>query len=79
MEELDLETDARIDLNSATSHEMTQLPGVSMDVARKIVAFRKRHGGEIHEWEELTRIHGFPEERIDEIRERAVLAPVKRW
>lgn len=73
-----MDMDARIDLNSASSHEMTQLPGVGIDVARKIVAFRERHGGVIHDWEELTRIHGFPAERMEEIRGRAVLAPVKR-
>lgn len=76
MKETELETDTRIDLNTANSQEMTQLPGISIDMARKIVAFRKRHGGEIHEWEELLDIHGFPAERMDEIRERAVLAPV---
>lgn len=76
MEEIGLDTDARIDLNTASSQEMTQLPGVSIDVARKIVAFRKRHGGEIHEWDELLEIHGFPAERMEEIQGRAVLTPV---
>lgn len=73
-----LDADARIDLNTASSHEMTQLPGVAIDVARKIVAFRERHGGEIHGWDELLGIHGFPAERMEEIRERAVLVPFER-
>ena len=73
-----MDTDARIDLNRASSHEMTQLPGVGIDVARKIVAFRERHGGEIHDWDELLAIHGFPADRMEEIRERAVLVPFKR-
>lgn len=75
---MDLDAEARIDLNTASSRELTQLPGVGIDMARKIVAFRERHGGEIHEWEELLRIHGFPVERMEEIRERAVLTPVSR-
>ncbi len=70
--------DARIDLNTASSHELTQLPGVGIDMARKIVAFRERHGGAIHTWEELLEIHGFPAERMEEIRERGRLEPAAR-
>ena len=70
--------DARIDVNTASSHELTQLPGIGIDMARKIVAFRERHGGEIHDWEELSGIHGFPVERMEEIRERGVLRAVLR-
>lgn len=73
-----MKPDAGIDLNRATSHELTQLPGIGIDMARKIVAFRERHGGEIHDWEELAGIHGFPVERMEEIRERGVLRVVKR-
>jgi DNA uptake protein ComE-like DNA-binding protein len=73
---MDLDVDGRMDMNRANSHELTQLPGIGIDMARKIVAFRDRHGGEIHEWDELLGIHGFPAERIDEIRARARLRPV---
>jgi DNA uptake protein ComE-like DNA-binding protein len=71
-----MEIDARIDLNTASSHEMTVLPGIAIDMARKIVAFRERHGGEIHDWDELLSIHGFPADRMEEIRERSCLLPV---
>jgi competence ComEA-like helix-hairpin-helix protein len=72
------DADARIDLNTASSHELTQLPGVGIDMARKIVAFRERHGGEIHAWEELLEIHGFPAERMEEIQARGRLERAER-
>ncbi len=73
-----MKPDARIDLNTASSQQMTMLPGIGINVARKIVAFRDRHGGEIHTWDELLTVSGFPADRIDEIRERACLMPVTR-
>ena len=73
-----MEADARVDLNRASSHEMTVLPGIAIDMARKIVAFREQHGGEIHDWDELLSIRGFPADRLEEIRERACLIPVWR-
>ena len=73
-----METDARVDLNRASSHEMTVLPGIAIDMARKIVAFREKPGGEIHDWDELLSIHGFPADRLEEIRERACLVPILR-
>ncbi|MGC8550669.1 MAG: ComEA family DNA-binding protein [Acidobacteriaceae bacterium] len=73
-----LDADARIDLNKASSHELTQLPGVGVDMARKIVAFRERHGGEIHARGELLEIHGFPAERMEEIRERGRMEPSEK-
>jgi competence ComEA-like helix-hairpin-helix protein len=70
-----METDTRVDLNRASSRELTVLPGIAIDMARKIVAFREHHGGEIHDWEELLRIRGFPADRLEEIRARARLVP----
>ncbi len=65
----------KIDLNTAIGKHLTGLPGITIDVARRIVAFRKRHGGSIHRWEELLSVNGFPADRIDQIKERAVLGP----
>lgn len=66
------EKDNRIDLNSAESNQLTQLPGVSIDIARKIVNWRKQHGL-FTAFEELARVPGFPEDAIEKIRDRAIL------
>lgn len=62
----------RIDLNTAPAKVMTQLPGISKDLAYKIVDHRARHGW-FTAWEELLRVKGFPQERLDDIKERAIL------
>ncbi len=64
------EKDNKLDLNSAESNHLTQLPGVSIDIARKIVNWRKQHGL-FTAFEELRRVPGLPEEAIEKIRERA--------
>jgi hypothetical protein len=61
-----------IDLNSASVRELTQLPGVSKDIAYRIVNHRKRHGF-FTAWQELLEVKSFPAERLPEIRSRAVL------
>ncbi|HEV2274089.1 MAG TPA: helix-hairpin-helix domain-containing protein [Acidobacteriaceae bacterium] len=63
----------KIDLNTATGKHLTELPGIGADVARRIVAYRKRHGGMFHDWEELLNVNGFPGDRLEEIKARAVL------
>jgi hypothetical protein len=64
----------KVDLNTASSKHLTGLPGIAADVARRIVAYRKRHGGMIHDWQELLNVNGFPGERLEEIKARAVLS-----
>lgn len=63
----------KIDLNTASMKHLTGLPGIPVNVARRIVAYRKRHGGIIHEWDELLNVNGFPGDRLEEIKTRAVL------
>jgi hypothetical protein len=63
----------KIDLNTASMKHLTGLPGIPINVARRIVAYRKRHGGMIHDWDELLNVNGFPEDKLEEIKDRAVL------
>jgi hypothetical protein len=63
----------RIDLNTAPATLLTQLPGVSKDIARKIVNYRERHGW-FTAWEELKAVPHFPADRLDEIQEHALLS-----
>jgi competence ComEA-like helix-hairpin-helix protein len=65
----------RINLNTATAKELTQLPGVAKNLAYRIVSHRKRHGYFTH-WEELLEVKEFPEDALDKIKTRAVLRPV---
>lgn len=68
-----MEPTQKIDLNTASKEHLTGLPGITVDIARRIVAFRRRHGGVIHDWEELLNVNGFPGDRLEEIKARAVL------
>lgn len=62
----------KIDLNSASVGELTQLPGVAKNVAYKLINHRERHGL-FTAWEELERVKEFPYERLKEIKVRAEL------
>jgi competence ComEA-like helix-hairpin-helix protein len=61
-----------VDINKASPHELTQLPGIAKDMAYKIVNHRNRHGL-FTAWEELREVKGFPVDRLDEIKSRATL------
>lgn len=65
-----------INLNTASAKELTQLPGVGKNVAYNIVNHRKRHGYFTH-WEELLEVKEFPEEALDQIKQRATLLPIE--
>lgn len=68
-----MEPTQKIDLNTATAKHLTSLPGIAINVAKRIIAYRKRHGGVIHDWDELLNVNGFPGERLEEVKARAKL------
>ena len=65
-----------INLNTAGTKELTQLPGVAKNIAYNIVSHRKRHGYFTH-WEELLEVKGFPAEALDRLKQRATLLPIE--
>jgi hypothetical protein len=63
----------RIDLNTADPKEMTQLPGISTTIAKSIANQRQRHGW-FTAWEELLAVKNFPADKLEQIRQRAMLS-----
>lgn len=57
----------KLDLNSVTVIELSEVPYFNYELAREVVAYRKSHGS-ISSFEELLQIKGFPVEKIDRIK-----------
>ena len=72
----EIETDAivetkggrRLDLNQADAAELEQLPGLGPTLARRIVRWRREHGG-FSSVEELLEVEGIGESKLDAIRD----------
>ena len=54
----------KININTASEGDMTKLVYINYDLASKIVDYRNTNG-EIQAFNELTRIEGFPSEKLD--------------
>jgi hypothetical protein len=67
----------RIDLNAAGEGELTQLPHVGVDRARKIVHYRAIRQG-FRDWEDFAETLGLTEEDIEAIRSRAWIGPAAK-
>ena len=65
---------ASMNINTASAKELTQLPGIAKNLAYRIVNHRKRHGYFTH-WEELLEVKEFPEQALDQVKERANIDP----
>jgi competence ComEA-like helix-hairpin-helix protein len=63
-------TSCKISINTASTKELTQLPGIAKNLAYRIVNHRNRHGFFTH-WEELIEVKEFPAEALDRIKQRA--------
>lgn len=64
----------KINLNTATTKDLTQLPGIAKNVAYRIVRHRSRHGL-FTQWQELLEVKEFPAAALDRIKLRATLDP----
>jgi len=67
----------RIDLNAAGEQELTQLPHVGVDRARKIVHCRAIRKG-FRDWADFTEAVGLAEEDVEAIRTRAWIGPAAK-
>ena len=65
-----------ININTASTKELTQLPGIAKNVAYNIVNHRRRHGY-FTSWKELLEVKEFPAAALDRIKARATLLPIK--
>ncbi len=61
-----------ININTAGTKELTQLPGIAKNMAYRIVAHRARHGW-FSQWEELAEVKEFPMHKLEAIKQRATL------
>lgn len=60
----------RINLNAASEHELTQLPRIGVDKARRIVHYRTIRKG-FRDWADFSETPGITQADVDLIRSRA--------
>jgi hypothetical protein len=65
---------SRIDLNAASEHELTQLPRIGVDKARRIVHHRTVRKG-FRDWADFAATPGMTPEDVESIRPRAWIGP----
>ncbi len=63
-----------MNLNIATQRELTQLPRIGADKARKIVRYRAVRKG-FRDWADFARTPGITDEDVEAIRTRARIGP----
>jgi len=64
----------RINLNAAGEHELTQLPRVGVDKARRIVHYRAVRKG-FRDWADFAETPGITDADVEIIRSRAWIGP----
>jgi predicted DNA-binding helix-hairpin-helix protein len=65
---------ARINLNAASEHELTQLPRIGVDKARRIVHHRTERKG-FRDWDDFAETPGITAEDVEIIKLRAWIGP----
>jgi hypothetical protein len=64
----------RVNLNTATEHELTQLPRIGVDKARRIVRHRAERKG-FRDWDDFAATPGIAAADVDIIKLRAWIGP----
>jgi len=67
--------DERLNLNRASVYELTQLPRIGADKARRIVHCRAIRKG-FRDWEDFGRTLGIADADVEAIRTRAWIGPI---
>ena len=65
---------SRINLNAAAEHELTQLPRIGVDKARRIVHHRTQRKG-FRDWDDFAETPGITAEDVEIIKLRAWIGP----
>lgn len=66
-----------ININDASEHELTQLPRIGADMARRIVHYRAIRKG-FRDWEDFAGTTGIAAKDVEAIRARAWIGPPTR-
>jgi len=67
-----------LNLNGAKEHELTQLPRIGADKARRIVHYRAIRKG-FRDWADFASTPGITEADVEAIRTRAWIGPPASW
>jgi competence protein ComEA len=66
-----------IELNQAAVEDLVMIPGISLSLARRIVAFRKSHGP-FKTWHEVRRVKGIGPKKVERFRSYLSLTQTSR-
>jgi len=64
----------QLNINTATAEEFAELPGMDMELARSIVAYRKDNGP-FTSIDDLLKVKGMDEKRLEPIRMYLTVSP----
>ncbi len=70
----ELTMNSLMNLNTASRQELTQLPRIGADTARRIIAARRIHR-RFRSWADVARIRGITRQDLEAIRTRAWIGP----
>jgi len=70
------EDEEKINLNAVTAEELSQIPGLNMDLAKKIVKLREDNG-EFIDMEELLSVPGIDNKLLRQLKKYLFIEPVE--
>jgi competence protein ComEA len=67
----------KVDINTATEKELAKLPGIGATIAKRIVEYRKAHGG-FKSVDELKKVKGIGDKKFEAIKDMVTVGEVKQ-